>query len=45
MIRSMVFALSLLLSVWDDAAEYATYILNRSRSKSNPGEIRFIIVV
>uniref|UniRef100_A0AAV1USC0 Integrase catalytic domain-containing protein n=1 Tax=Peronospora matthiolae TaxID=2874970 RepID=A0AAV1USC0_9STRA len=36
MVRSMIFALNLSLSFWGDAAEYAAYILNRSRTKSNP---------
>uniref|UniRef100_A0AAV1TIA0 Integrase catalytic domain-containing protein n=1 Tax=Peronospora matthiolae TaxID=2874970 RepID=A0AAV1TIA0_9STRA len=39
MVRIMVFASNLPLTFWDDAAEYATYILNRSRTKSNPGGI------
>ncbi|CAI5703653.1 unnamed protein product [Peronospora effusa] len=39
MVRSMVFASNLPLHFWGDAAEYATYILNRSRTKSNPGGV------
>ena len=39
MVRSMIFASNLPLSFWDDASEYAAYILNRSRTKSNPGGI------
>ena len=37
MVRSMIFASNLPLSFWGEAAEYASYILNRSRTKSNPG--------
>uniref|UniRef100_A0AAV1V1Z5 Uncharacterized protein n=1 Tax=Peronospora matthiolae TaxID=2874970 RepID=A0AAV1V1Z5_9STRA len=37
MVRSMIFASNLPLSFWGDAAEYASYILNRSKTKSNPG--------
>ena len=33
MVRSMVFASNLPLYFWGDAAEYAAYILNRSRTK------------
>lgn len=39
MVRSMVFASNLPLYFWGDAAEYAAYILNRSRTKSNPGGV------
>uniref|UniRef100_A0AAV1TQB8 Integrase catalytic domain-containing protein n=1 Tax=Peronospora matthiolae TaxID=2874970 RepID=A0AAV1TQB8_9STRA len=39
MVRSMIFASNLLLSIWSDAAEYAAYIINRSRIKSNPGGV------
>ena len=39
MVRSMILASNLPLSFWGDAAEYAAYILNRSRTKSNPGGI------
>ena len=39
MVRSMIFASNLPLSFWGDSAEYAAYILNRSRTKSNPGGI------
>ena len=37
MVRSMIFASNLPLSFWGDAAEYATYILNRSNTKYNLG--------
>ena len=39
MVRSMVFVSNRPLMFWGDAAEYATYILNRSRTKSNPGGV------
>ena len=35
MVRSMVFASGLLLTFWGDAAEYATYILDRSPIQVN----------
>ena len=37
MMRSMIFASKLPLTFWGDAAEHASYILNRSKTKSNPG--------
>ena len=37
MVQSMVFASNLPLALRGDAAKYATYILNRSSTKSNPG--------
>uniref|UniRef100_A0AAV1TQS0 Integrase catalytic domain-containing protein n=1 Tax=Peronospora matthiolae TaxID=2874970 RepID=A0AAV1TQS0_9STRA len=37
MVRSMIFASNLPLSFWGDVAEYASYILNRCKTKSNPG--------
>ena len=39
MVRSMVFSSGLPLTFWDDAAEYAAYILNRSPIKANEGGI------
>ena len=39
MARSMVIASNLPLYFWGNAAEYATYILNRSRIKSNPNGV------
>ena len=35
MVRSMLFASGLPKTFWGDAAEYASYILNRSRTKAN----------
>nr|CCA23978.1 OSIGBa0134J07.9 putative [Albugo laibachii Nc14] len=35
MVRSMIFGSGLPLSFWGDAVEYATYILNRSLTRSN----------
>ena len=35
MVRSMLFASNLPKTFWGDAAEYASYILNRSRNKPN----------
>ena len=35
MVRSMLFASNLPKTFWGDAAEYASYILNRSRTKAN----------
>lgn len=35
MVRCMIFDSALPTSFWSDAAEYATYILNRSSSRSN----------
>lgn len=42
MVRSMVFACSLPLSFWRDAAEYAAYIINRSPSKANAGRLSLL---
>ena len=39
MVRSMVLASNLRLSFWGDASVYATYILNRSKMKLNPGRV------
>ena len=39
MVQSMVFASGFPLTFWGDAAEYATYILNRSPTKANEGGI------
>ena len=39
MVRSMVFASNLPLYIWGDAAEYASYILNRIKNKSNLGGV------
>jgi len=36
MARSMIFASQLQLIFWGDAAQYASYVLNRSPSRSNP---------
>ena len=36
MVRSMLFASGLPKSFWGDAADYASYILNRNRTKANP---------
>ena len=36
MVRSMLFASGLPKSFWGDSAKYASYILNRSRTKANP---------
>ena len=38
MVRSMVFAYGIPLSLWKDAAEYPAYIHNRSPSKANDGQ-------
>ena len=39
MVRSMVFASGLLLTFWGDAAEHATYILDRTPVQANEGGI------
>ncbi|GMF57667.1 unnamed protein product [Phytophthora fragariaefolia] len=38
MVRCMIFGSGLPLSFWSDAAEYATYILNRSPTRGNEGK-------
>ena len=37
LVRSIIFGSSLALYFWGDAAEYATYILNRSPTRANQG--------
>ncbi|CCI11341.1 unnamed protein product [Albugo candida] len=37
LVRSMIFGNSMALYFWGDAAEYATYILNRSPTRANKG--------
>ncbi|CAI5719928.1 unnamed protein product [Peronospora farinosa] len=39
MIRCMIFGSGVPLMYWSEAAEYATYILNRSPTRSNPGRV------
>nr|CCA27604.1 putative retroelement pol polyprotein [Albugo laibachii Nc14] len=39
MIRCMIFCSGVPLMHWSKAAEYATYILNRSPTRSNPGRV------
>ncbi|CAI5733036.1 unnamed protein product [Peronospora farinosa] len=45
MTRAMIFASGLLLTFWGDAAEYATYNLNRSPTSANPKRASFIEVL
>nr|CCA16771.1 AlNc14C25G2514 [Albugo laibachii Nc14] len=37
MVRSLIFGSGLPLSFWEDAAEYASYIINRSPTRGNAG--------
>ena len=39
MVRRMVFASMFILTYWGDAAEYESYILNQSPTKTNEGDI------